>query len=66
MPGPGLDCDDLNPCSAESCDAMTGCAHTPILGCPAAVPSPFGRRSRILFALILSAVALLLGEGVQF
>jgi len=30
-----LDCDDGDPCTADSCDAVTGCANTPISGCGA-------------------------------
>jgi hypothetical protein len=26
-------CDDGDPCTADSCDSQTGCAHTPIPGC---------------------------------
>jgi hypothetical protein len=32
--GPGLTCDDGNPCTDDSCDAATGCVHTPVAtGC---------------------------------
>ena len=27
-------CDDGQPCTADSCEAATGCTHTPIAGCP--------------------------------
>ena len=27
--GAQLNCDDLNPCTADSCEKLTGCAHTP-------------------------------------
>ena len=28
-----LDCDDGNTCTLDSCDALTGCANTPLVGC---------------------------------
>ncbi|HTM21334.1 MAG TPA: M36 family metallopeptidase, partial [Kofleriaceae bacterium] len=28
--GTPLNCDDGDPCTADSCDAVTGCAHTPV------------------------------------
>jgi hypothetical protein len=28
-----LDCNDNNPCTADSCDPTTGCVHTPLSGC---------------------------------
>lgn len=30
MPGTALDCDDENDCTADSCDPVAGCQHTPI------------------------------------
>jgi hypothetical protein len=33
MPGTPLVCDDGNVCTADSCDAVTGCIHTPTPGC---------------------------------
>ena len=30
--GTSLDCDDSNPCTADSCDAITGCANDPLSG----------------------------------
>jgi hypothetical protein len=32
LPGEEPDCDDLNDCTADSCNADTGCVHTPIAG----------------------------------
>ena len=43
--GPVLDCDDLNECTADGCDEVTGCFHEAIEGCePPLVPglSPSG------------------------
>ena len=38
--GGPLDCDDADPCTAEACDQIEGCTHTPIFGCnPAEVPA---------------------------
>ena len=31
--GPAKYCDDVNPCTADSCDLITACAHAPIEGC---------------------------------
>src|SRR5262249_47851330 len=31
-----MDCDDKNPCTMDSCDPMTGCAHMPLDGVPCA------------------------------
>ena len=36
-PDAGL-CDDSDPCTAESCHPVTGCAYEPILHCPLPVP----------------------------
>lgn len=30
---PALECDDGSACTADACDATTGCSHTPIDGC---------------------------------
>jgi hypothetical protein len=32
-PGTALECDDRNPCTADSCDAGTGCVHTRLDDC---------------------------------
>ncbi len=32
------DCDDGDACTAESCDAIEGCTHTPIPGCGTSIP----------------------------
>jgi hypothetical protein len=32
QPGVPLDCDDLNPCTADVCDQTLGCLHTPLAG----------------------------------
>ncbi|MBE2248082.1 MAG: lamin tail domain-containing protein [Myxococcus sp.] len=31
LPGLALNCDDSNPCTADSCSPMTGCTHTPVM-----------------------------------
>ncbi len=33
--GTPLDCDDQNPCTSDSCNAVSGCTHAPITGPPA-------------------------------
>jgi hypothetical protein len=63
-PGPPLDCDDSDPCTADSCEGMGargGCMHEPIPSCGAAVPaaSPWGRA---LLAILLAAATVLLLE----
>jgi cysteine-rich repeat protein len=35
--GAPLDCDDEDPCTADSCDAIEGCAHDPVAGCTATI-----------------------------
>jgi hypothetical protein len=32
IPGATLDCDDLNPCTADSCDPTAGCQHVALTG----------------------------------
>jgi nitrous oxidase accessory protein NosD len=34
QPGTPLNCDDGNPCTADSCSALAGCLHVPISPCP--------------------------------
>ena len=48
-------CDDANPCTAESCDAGTGCVFTPVPGCGEPVPAS-SRGSRLALLLILAAL----------
>ena len=38
--GGALDCDDLDACTADSCDEVSGCFHEPILGCGDVPPVP--------------------------
>jgi hypothetical protein len=54
-----LDCDDGNECTADSCDAVTGCGHAAIDGC--AVPLPTGQP----WTLVTLAL-LVLGFGAWF
>ena len=60
QPGSALDCDDFDPLTAESCDALTGCVHTPIEEPVEPVPalSEGGR-------VVLVAVLLLVGFGLR-
>src|SRR5262249_42846852 len=37
--GPALDCDDHNACTADSCDPVAGCKHTPVSDGTSCVPS---------------------------
>jgi cysteine-rich repeat protein len=64
---PGLDCDDNNVCTADACDAITGCSHAIIPDCVAAVPSmPWtGRTLLVLFMILASAATLTLRQGRQ-
>lgn len=50
--GSALDCDDLDECTADGCDAVSGCFHEAIEGCPAPPMVP---------ALPLSGLVLLAG-----
>ena len=54
--GPSLDCDDLDVCTADSCDQISGCANEPIPGCGAPVPSG-SLGSRAVLALLMLALA---------
>ena len=33
VPGPDVDCDDLNPCTMDVCDPAVGCVHIPLPVC---------------------------------
>jgi hypothetical protein len=38
------DCDDVDTCTADSCDSSTGCVHTPLAGCESSTTTlPTGR-----------------------
>jgi cysteine-rich repeat protein len=53
-----LDCDDLDECTADSCDSITGCAHEPIQDCPAVVAVPtFTARARIVLVVLIAMFA---------
>ena len=47
-------CDDSNACTADACDQVLGCSHTPIEGCATPVPtgSPWG--AILLVTLLLA------------
>ena len=34
-----MDCDDQDPCTADSCDAIAGCAHAPVPECAPPIPT---------------------------
>jgi len=51
-------CDDGDECTAESCDAITGCASDPIPGCGVAVPAT-GPFARLMVGLVLMAAGAL-------
>jgi hypothetical protein len=56
-----LDCDDGDICTADACDAVTGCSNAPIAGCaPVPAASPGGRA--LLSLLVVGAGALLLSR----
>lgn len=52
-------CDDGDVCTADSCDAVTGCGSTPIAGCPAPVPTPSASGLVFMAGLLLIAGAIL-------
>jgi len=62
QPGASLDCNDSDVCTADSCDAITGCGHDPIEGCNTAVPliPPWGPA---LLGLLLLAAGVVHGVG---
>ena len=53
------DCDDQDPCTADSCDGITGCANDPITGC---VNPPVPTQSWPLGGLAMLVV--LVGAGL--
>jgi hypothetical protein len=56
--GAPLDCDDADPCTAESCDEITGCAHDPIAFCGGDVPA-VGSWGHGLLVLLLATAGVL-------
>jgi len=60
-----LFCDDSDPCTADSCDAITGCGHEPIPECSVDVPTttPWGSVGLALLILGLGFGALLRSES---
>jgi hypothetical protein len=61
-PATPIDCDDSNPCTADSCDSVTGCVNEPILACGGPVPTTPGWGLALLTSLLLVAGALLVRE----
>jgi cysteine-rich repeat protein len=59
-PGPPLDCDDADPCTADGCDGVTGCFHSEIPECipPAPVPAASVWGQAALLAMLAWAGAL--------
>ncbi|MBW2400581.1 MAG: hypothetical protein JRG80_15070 [Deltaproteobacteria bacterium] len=57
-----LNCDDADPCTADSCDQVLGCAHDPIPMCGAAVPSASPGGRMLVGLLLMSAGAVFLGQ----
>ena len=49
-------CDDLDPCTAESCDAVTGCSNEPIVDCGIVIPAG-SRWSRVALVGLLFIAA---------
>jgi len=55
-------CDDQDPCTADACDAVTGCTHSPVPSCaPTDVPAASAAGRVLLGALLLLVAARLLG-----
>ena len=53
-PTASLNCDDSDECTADACDAVTGCSNTPIPECGPAVPSmPWAGRAFLALSLVL-------------
>jgi len=63
--GAALDCDDLDECTADSCDAVIGCAHEPIPDCVPAVPATPPWTLALLAIMLLTAFALLWAQRGQ-
>jgi cysteine-rich repeat protein len=66
MPGPILDCDDLDACTADACDEIDGCTHAAIEGCGVPSVPLLGLRGQMGLLMLLAGVggsmALLLGR----
>jgi cysteine-rich repeat protein len=58
-----LDCDDQNACTADSCDQISGCVNTPIVGCVPNVPLGSGWLSLVLATLLLAAGTMMLDRS---
>jgi len=50
-----LECDDQDECTADACDAITGCSNEPIPDCVPAVPSMPAAGQGLLALLMLLA-----------
>ncbi len=56
-----LDCDDGDVCTADACDAVSGCSNTPIVGCVAVPAASLGGLA-LLSLLMVGAGATLLSR----
>ncbi len=54
--GSPLDCHDGDPCTADSCDEISGCANAPIPECTVTIPSS-AAGTRVALGLVLLATA---------
>ena len=63
--GPPLDCDDADPCTALSCDEITGCAYTPIPMCGEPVPSATPPVLMLISLILLVAGGVLVAQRRQ-
>ena len=62
--GGALDCDDGHPCTADGCDAVTGCLNDPIPGCLAAPDIPaLPRPGLLLLAGLLASAGIAAAFG---
>ena len=53
-----FDCDDADPCTVDSCDAMLGCAHDPIEFCGGVDLPASSDSGRVLLVLLFVAAAM--------
>jgi cysteine-rich repeat protein len=53
-----LACDDSDPCTADSCDALQGCLNEPIPACGAPQVPTFTPGGRVLFVLLIVGLGL--------
>ena len=64
--GTPLDCDDMDECTADSCDEVSGCGNVPIPHCGAAVPTTSEWGQALLIVLLVTTGALFVARKREF